>query len=436
MAEVDQPYSYQAQATGASTITWTLTTGPTGMTIDTNTGLLNWTPSAAGNFPVQLQADNIAGTDTQAFAIDVTALAPSVESFSAGPNPIAAGETSTLTWTTSNATDVSIDNGVGAVAADGTAQVSPATTTTYTLTATGSGGTTTSAVTVTVNLAPSVDSFSAAPTSIASGEASTLTWTTTNATDVSIDNGVGAVAAEGTAQVNPTATTTYTLTATGTGGSTTSTVTVTVNLAPSVDSFSAGPNPILSGESSTLSWTTSNTTNVSIDNGVGVVAADGSVQVSPTTTLTWTTSDATEVSIDTGVGAVAVDGSVQVSPTVTTTYTLTANGPGGSSTSTVTVTVNPTSSEIITVTKAEFRADKGEWRVQGNSSIAGTGGSVTIYIGPSITGSILGTAAVNSGGPWSFRDKNSTLIPDSTQTISVRSSQGGILEGVNLTIRN
>ncbi len=56
--------------------------------------------------------------------------------------------------------------------------------------------------------------LSVSPTSITAGAAATLTWSTSNATTVSINQGIGAVAVSGTQNVSPTATTTYTLTAT------------------------------------------------------------------------------------------------------------------------------------------------------------------------------------------------------------------------------
>jgi hypothetical protein len=71
-------------------------------------------------------------------------------------------------------------------------------------------------------------SLTATPASISSGASSTLSWSTTNATTVSIDHGIGSVAASGSANTTPAATTTYTLTATGSGGSATATATVTV----------------------------------------------------------------------------------------------------------------------------------------------------------------------------------------------------------------
>src|SRR6266705_90869 len=71
----------------------------------------------------------------------------------ASPDTIDKGQSSTLTWQVSNATDVGID-GIGAVQPSGTQQVSPAATTTYTLTAKGAGGTQTATATVTVNAPP------------------------------------------------------------------------------------------------------------------------------------------------------------------------------------------------------------------------------------------------------------------------------------------
>ena len=80
---------------------------------------------------------------------------------------------------------------------------------------------------------PTVDSFAATPASIESGESATLSWMTTNATSVSINNGVtGTLNVDGSTTVTPTSTTIYTLTATGDGGTATATATVTVTEPP------------------------------------------------------------------------------------------------------------------------------------------------------------------------------------------------------------
>jgi len=53
----------------------------------------------------------------------------------------------------------------------------------------------------------------ASPTSIQRGASVTLTWSSTNATTLSLSPGVGNVSAQGTQQVSPTDSITYTLTA-------------------------------------------------------------------------------------------------------------------------------------------------------------------------------------------------------------------------------
>jgi len=70
-------------------------------------------------------------------------------SISVNPTSITQGQSAALSWQTSNATDVSID-GIGAVQASGTQQVSPADSTTYHLIAKGPGGTQDATVRLTV----------------------------------------------------------------------------------------------------------------------------------------------------------------------------------------------------------------------------------------------------------------------------------------------
>jgi peptidoglycan-associated lipoprotein len=74
-------------------------------------------------------------------------------SISANPETIQSGQSTSLTWQTSNATDVSIDP-MGAVQPNGSQSVSPTSSTTYTLTAKGAGGTQTATTRVTVTPAP------------------------------------------------------------------------------------------------------------------------------------------------------------------------------------------------------------------------------------------------------------------------------------------
>ncbi|MGD8451833.1 MAG: putative Ig domain-containing protein [Phycisphaerae bacterium] len=71
--EVGVPFSYAVQATGSPAPTFTLPVAPADMTIHEETGLIEWTPTGAnaGAHTVTVQADNIAGTDTETFTLYV-----------------------------------------------------------------------------------------------------------------------------------------------------------------------------------------------------------------------------------------------------------------------------------------------------------------------------------------------------------------------------
>jgi phospholipase C len=146
----------------------------------------------------------------------------------ATPSKIGPGQTAALSWTSSNAATLSIDQGIGAVnGPNGSLSVSPAATTIYTITATN--GTATATATATVN-APLAVTLKASPANIAPGSQSTLTWASTGAASVSIDQGVPPISgASGSVAVSPTQNTTYTITAIdGQGNSATSSATVNV----------------------------------------------------------------------------------------------------------------------------------------------------------------------------------------------------------------
>jgi peptidoglycan-associated lipoprotein len=81
----------------------------------------------------------------------------------------------------------------------------------------------------------------ASPSSVKKGESSTLSWNSTDATQLSISPDVGAVTAQGSTNVTPSDSTTYTITASGPGGSTTATATVNVAAPPPPPPPPVGP---------------------------------------------------------------------------------------------------------------------------------------------------------------------------------------------------
>lgn len=160
---------------------------------------------------------------------DVPPAAPTC-TLTATPDTIGVGGSSSLGWTTTDATAITIDTVTAGSdvtvtpVANGSTTVTPAATRVYTCKVTGPGGEGSDTTTITVTDAPASPSctLTADPASIASGETSFLTWTSTNATSMSINQGVGTVTpvAGGEVEVAPTATTTYTATVTGSGQTT------------------------------------------------------------------------------------------------------------------------------------------------------------------------------------------------------------------------
>jgi hypothetical protein len=78
---------------------------------------------------------------------------------------------------------------------------------------------------------PSV-ALNASPVSAQAGQQVTLTWSSTNATSITLEPSVGSVAAQGSRTVRPSQSTTYTVTATGPGGSAHASAKVSITPAP------------------------------------------------------------------------------------------------------------------------------------------------------------------------------------------------------------
>jgi peptidoglycan/xylan/chitin deacetylase (PgdA/CDA1 family) len=157
-------------------------------------------------------------------------------SFSGSPTSITHGQSSTLTWSSSNTTGCTASNGwSGTKATSGTESVSPSATTTYALSCSGAGGNVSQSVTIGVKASTTPPAptptltFSASPASVTAGQQSTLSWSSTNVTSCTASNGwTGTKSTSGTQAVTVNATTTYALSCTGASGNISKSVTVTV----------------------------------------------------------------------------------------------------------------------------------------------------------------------------------------------------------------
>src|SRR5215470_17456665 len=74
--------------------------------------------------------------------------------------------------------------------------------------------------------------LSASPASAQAGQPVTLTWSSTNATSITLEPSLGRVAAQGSTTVRPSQSTAYTVTATGPGGSAHASAQVTITPTP------------------------------------------------------------------------------------------------------------------------------------------------------------------------------------------------------------
>lgn len=94
-----------------------------------------------------------------------------------------------------------------------------------------------------------------------------------------------------------------------------------------------------------------------------LTAEPAAVEQGKSVTLSWTTENATDVSIDQGIGKQLTQGSVSASPQSSTTYVLTASGAGGAATCTARITVTPATPAAPSVTEENLNAP-GSWAAQ------------------------------------------------------------------------
>ena len=242
--------------------------------------------------------------------------------FNAIPGTVNFGDFSTLGWTSFGATScvASGDWGGTKPPNDSVRTGSLTASVTYTLTCTGPGGEVTESTSVTVAVPPPEAptlSFNADDTTINSGGAATLTWTSSNATSCTASGDwSGNKSLSGTELTDIlTAPATYTLACAGVGESVSKSVIITINIPPPPNaptmSFSANPTTIDPNQSSLLKWSTS-----------GADSCTASGDWSGDKPLNNTAGETT--------------GSLSASAT----YTLACTGAGGTTTRTATVTVN------------------------------------------------------------------------------------------------
>lgn len=402
-------------------------------------------PTAIGGCPMQFTtAINILPSPT----INVSA-SPTVIC-GGGSSTLTASGASTYTWTPGNI----LGNPI---------VVSPTVTTIYTVSGSSGGCVGTKTVLVIVSPNPTVTA-TASPTSVCSGNSSTLNASGASTYTWNPGNLVGA-----SQVVFPTSTTTYTVIGTNTAGcSGSAVVTVSVNPSPII-TINPSANPICQGSSVTMtltgatSYTTqpgafttsiitatpSSTTTYTVtgSNAFGCLSTSLiTITVNPVPSVTVTASSNTICSGSsttlTATGASVYSwlptsglscnlcSSPVASPTVTTTYTVTGNFGGCSNTKTITITVLP--KPTITVIKSANTICQGSsvtMTLSGASTFTTNPGNLIgspITVTPSVS-TIYTITGTNSSGCTNTITTGVTVI---TNTVGVSSSTNQICQGV------
>ena len=389
----------------ASTLTWTSAnatdctasdgwSGSKGTAGTQSSGLL----SATTKFT--LTCTGTGGFATQSVTITITStppLAPTV-SLSASPTSIASGGNATLTWSSTNATSCTASGGwSGAQSTSGTQSTGALTaSTSYTLSCSNGAGSASQTALVTVVPRPTV-ALSANPTSVVSGTASTLTWSSTNATSCTASGGwSGATPTSGTASTPLlTTSTTFTLTCSGTGGSRSRSVIVSVSASPPPTvTLAANPTAVASGSASTLTWSSTNAT-------------------SCTASLGWS-------------GTKAISGTQSTGAiTAATSYRLTCTGSGGSANQTVQVTLLP--APVVSLTANPTSVASGgtstlTWSAANATSCAASGG----WSGNQPTSGTATTAALTSSTSFTLTCVGAGGSGSATTTVTIQTPTVGL----------
>jgi hypothetical protein len=227
---------------------------------------------------------------------------PTIESFSANPDNITLGASSSLRWTTLGASNITLSPGFGSVSSNGTQQVSPEGTTTYTLKASNSKDSKESSITILVKQKPRqliqpMSVFSYSPVQPKVGDM--ITFDSSKSTGGGgninyVEWGFG----DGSYNSSSVCLHTYdepgdyavVLAVTDDNGQKNFSL-KRISVLPrelAVESFKFTPNPVCSGLTTMMSWETTGATNVIVTPYIGNLPPSGSVTIYPEDSMGYT----------------------------------------------------------------------------------------------------------------------------------------------------
>ncbi len=430
---------------------------PSGLAVNTSSGLISGTTTAAGTFSVALSATNAGGTGTATLALTVIPPPPSIS----GPFTATGQVGSAFTYQVSASNSPTsygasgLPSGLSINAASGaiTGTPSNAATTTVSLTATNAGGTGTASLTITIN--PPTPAIESANSAVGvKGQPFSYQITASNSPTsydaTNLPGGLSVNTATGLISGAPSAagTTAVTISATNAGGTGSLALTITISLPPPAIT-SAGTASGTQGQPFSYTITATNSPTSfgasGLPAGLSVNTATGAITGTPTGSgSTSATVSATNVA---GTGSATLAITIAMAPPVITSATTASGQQGAAFSYQIAASHSPTSYNA-TGLPAGLGVSASSGLISGTPTTAGAStvtisatngagtGSATLALTiapptPAITSALTASGAVGAEFAYQITASNSPTSYDATGLPSglVVNTTSGVISG-------